>query len=406
MNWSPSDSQGRQGIAIANLIVSKFGQIFREQEQNDRGIDAHVELVEPATQSATGEIVALQIKGGPSWLDEKTPTGFVYRGSSEHLEYWLNHRLPVFLVLVDTAQGKGYWQAICEQTVERLSKGWKVVVPFINELDSTFIYAARYRAGIEPAAASYTLLKLEDASQGMTKGYWAKLLVGHPTTRLRLEAVVRRATAEIKKETFHRTESLSERFGCKEADIVRLFIAGELADATHANYLCNSEWVSPALASENRIYRIGGMDLGDGLEVVWNTAYGHTGQFLKSSEIGKQTFLSQVRQIVAETERLISGTFGDGSRCIVDAETVRKAVDAMRQIFLTATEVGLAPVECRDVAARFQDVMDFADNAFMHADPDDQEGKNSAGVEFLLERTLTKYRTNLDRLSYEIEKVT
>lgn len=406
MKWKQSDAQGRQGVAITDVIISGLGHICRPQESNDRGIDAHIELVQQDNLEATGEIVALQVKGGPSYLEEVTATGFVHRGSLDHLDYWLNHCLPVFLVLVDTAKRKAYWQEVSEKTVERLPKGWKVEVPFTNELETNFIIAARHRAGLEPASANYTRLKLDDISHGMTKRYRAPVLVTHPVTRLRLEAVVRRATSDIRNETFHRTEPLSERFRAKDADVVCLFVAGDPVDAANANWLCRSAWVNPLLAPDARPHPIGGVDLGDGLEVVWNTDYTDMGRFLKTLETDKQTFLGQVRHLVGETERLVTQTFGSGDKCIVDEATTRSNVDAMRLLFLKSSDIGLAPYECRDVEERFDDVMALADNAFMHADPARRQDRSDAARDFLLETTLRDCRKNLERLRYEIEKVT
>jgi hypothetical protein len=407
VKWNPSDAQSRQGIAITDLVISRLGHICRPQEQNDRGVDAHVELVEQGAREATGEIVALQVKSGPSYLDEKTATGFVHRGSLEHLDYWFNHRLPVFLVLVDTAKQKGFWQEVTEQTVERLAKGWKVEVPFANDLEATFITAARHRVGLDPASAHYTRLKLDDTGNGMTKRYAAHVLVRHPITRLRLEAVVRRAMAEIKSETFHRTTGLGgERFRDKQADVVSLYVAGDPDDATHANWLCRTMWVSSTLSPEVRPMSLGGVDLAEGLEVVWNSNYGSSGRFLKSLAIDKQTFLDSVRQLLVETERLIAETFGNGDKSIVDAPTVSRNVATMRRLYLDSTNLGLGPYECRDVAERFHDVMALADNAFMAADPARKGGEPTTAVNVLLELALKNCRKNVERLRYEMEKVT
>lgn len=124
--WSPSDAQERQGVAITDQIIAKIGHIFRKQDTNDVGIDAHVELVDEKSHDVTGQLVALQIKGGPSFFKEATPDAFIFRGEMKHLDYWLNHSLPVFLVLVDTAKHRAFWQEISPVTTERLDKGWKV----------------------------------------------------------------------------------------------------------------------------------------------------------------------------------------------------------------------------------------------------------------------------------------
>lgn len=83
---------------------------------------------------ATGKLLSLQIKCGPSYLSESTKTGYIFRGDAEHLAYWLDHSLPVLLVLVDPSCRKCYWVEITAGAVERTGKGWKIEVPCHNVL--------------------------------------------------------------------------------------------------------------------------------------------------------------------------------------------------------------------------------------------------------------------------------
>lgn len=108
-----SDSKsrtGRIGVAGVQLLFERLGWIFREQPIEDYGIDAHVEVVENNT--ATGKLIALQIKSGKSWFKEKNSEGFVFRGKTEHLEYWQQHSLPVMIVLYQDDEQIAYWQAV------------------------------------------------------------------------------------------------------------------------------------------------------------------------------------------------------------------------------------------------------------------------------------------------------
>jgi hypothetical protein len=41
-----------------------------------------------------GRLIALQIKAGRSWFREPTDGGWLYRGKTAHLRYWLRHCLP------------------------------------------------------------------------------------------------------------------------------------------------------------------------------------------------------------------------------------------------------------------------------------------------------------------------
>jgi len=93
------------------------------------GIDAHVELVERG--NPTGKLAALQIKTGASHFNEKKHA-FVYYGKNEHLDYWLNHSLPVLFVAHFPSSGVTLWVHVTEKSVVRTKKAWKVEIPKSN----------------------------------------------------------------------------------------------------------------------------------------------------------------------------------------------------------------------------------------------------------------------------------
>ncbi len=94
MKALPTDQVERRGVALAMDTFENMGFAFREQHQHDYGIDAHVELIDD--QKPTGQLLALQIKAGSSYFSEATVEDYVYRPESKHVNYWLNHSLPVF----------------------------------------------------------------------------------------------------------------------------------------------------------------------------------------------------------------------------------------------------------------------------------------------------------------------
>ena len=123
----------RTGTAIVELAVSRGGWIFREQETADHGIDAHIESV--IDRKATGRLIAVQIKSGKSYFGNSTDSGYIFRGDAEHLEYWINHSLPVLLFLVDTENERVYWEYVVDSNVESTGKGWKIEVPRSQRLE-------------------------------------------------------------------------------------------------------------------------------------------------------------------------------------------------------------------------------------------------------------------------------
>lgn len=125
----------RQGVALVqSLTVNDLRWLFREQAVSDVGIDAHLEIV--VEGRATGRLLALQIKSGDSYFREPVQDGFVYRSDLEHLDYWLNHSLPVFVVICKPGTGEAYWQVVSDQTFIRTNTGWKMLIPSANRFQA------------------------------------------------------------------------------------------------------------------------------------------------------------------------------------------------------------------------------------------------------------------------------
>jgi hypothetical protein len=117
----------RLGVAALDTYFSGHGWLFREQLTHDYGIDAHVEIVDGPYPS--GKIIAFQIKSGPSFFKEETADAYVFRTDDKHIGYWLNHAMPVVIVLYHPDTKQLFWQVIAKDTAEATGKHWKVLVP-------------------------------------------------------------------------------------------------------------------------------------------------------------------------------------------------------------------------------------------------------------------------------------
>lgn len=108
--YSQTNSQERFGVnAVAELLV-KLGQIWRETPMADVGIDGQIEYVNPEGY-ATGRMIALQIKSGPSFFKEKDDN-WVFYPEEKHRFYWEHFPIPVFIVIHNPETNISYWQNI------------------------------------------------------------------------------------------------------------------------------------------------------------------------------------------------------------------------------------------------------------------------------------------------------
>jgi len=95
-------------------VTRELGWVFREQSTSDFGVDAQVEMKRDGRP--TGRLVGLQIKTGPSYFAESYDDGWIFRPNGRHVQYWLNHSLPAFVLLVDLDTETVYWQAVNEHS--------------------------------------------------------------------------------------------------------------------------------------------------------------------------------------------------------------------------------------------------------------------------------------------------
>ena len=98
---------GRAGVVnVDRIFTENFGWLFREQSVSDLGIDAHVEIVRDGR--ATGKLIGLQIKSGESYLSDTNEQGMRLYLSNSNIDYWLNHSLPVLVVVYSPEQKKPF----------------------------------------------------------------------------------------------------------------------------------------------------------------------------------------------------------------------------------------------------------------------------------------------------------
>jgi hypothetical protein len=138
MNRVPkSHHTERIGIyGVGAKVHRELGWEFRELT-GDFGIDAEIEVITDG--EPTGKIIAVQIKSGPSYFAVEDATEIVFQGELKHLTYWLDHKLPVIVVLYHTDRDTAYWQHVSEESIIRLPKTWKMSIPRNQTIEAAHI---------------------------------------------------------------------------------------------------------------------------------------------------------------------------------------------------------------------------------------------------------------------------
>lgn len=112
---------------VEKIFLDDFGWIPRQVFQSDVGIDMEVEICDNG--KPTGQLIGVQIKSGESYFKKDIVGDIIYRGSTTHLDYWLNHSLPIIIVLHNPTDGQTVWQKIEEKKITVSNKGWKTEIP-------------------------------------------------------------------------------------------------------------------------------------------------------------------------------------------------------------------------------------------------------------------------------------
>jgi hypothetical protein len=131
-----SNKIGRKGVAILTSIVEdQLDWLLRiNHQEDDFGIDAYIDIITEEGH-LTGKSIAVQIKSGQSYFNQITEYGWRYTGENKHLNYYLNHEIPVILVIINTDSQKAYWEMCDPNKTEKSAKGWSIVIPFLQELN-------------------------------------------------------------------------------------------------------------------------------------------------------------------------------------------------------------------------------------------------------------------------------
>lgn len=400
----------RIGVSAIQLKFETMGYGFREQSVSDYGIDAHVEIVE--NEQATGRLIALQIKSGESWFKESHEKGFIYRGDESHLDYWLNHTLPVLIALYNPKEEAAYWQIITRETVINTEKGWKVDVPYTQQINNESKTLFQQIAGVSITTDDYIILSLRDASHNGAKRYTANILTGDRPSESRIESLIKIATKEMIHRKYYRSDMTLTRWVDSPARVVSLFIYQSVEDVRDANWICRSQWVDPGLPAPFQPLPLKGKQIGDGIVVDWSKSYNALRQFYKEQTLSKEDYIRQIttffRQIHVQIEKAMQLTDGLENNSITSEQYIKEMSSLeliITPIYMKATDMGIAPFECKDVNSRFKSLISFGHNIVLPFSERGLKTWKEQNRKYIVRNAIQDYQKDLTRFEFELEKI-
>lgn len=134
--YNQTNTQERLGVNAVAEAMAKIGQIWRETPMADVGIYGQIEYVSPDGH-ATGRMIAVQIKSGPSFFKESKGK-WVFHPEEKHRFYWERFPLPVLIIIHDPDNNLSYWQDARQALrVAKPSDAKGITVPKSNVLQAT-----------------------------------------------------------------------------------------------------------------------------------------------------------------------------------------------------------------------------------------------------------------------------
>jgi hypothetical protein len=104
---NPNQPTEKLGLIFIQQMAHELRAIWRPTPNDDYGLDGELELTRDG--AVTGFIVKAQIKSGPSYLRNKTASGFDCPVNASDVAYWSKVSFPVILVVYDPDSKTGYW---------------------------------------------------------------------------------------------------------------------------------------------------------------------------------------------------------------------------------------------------------------------------------------------------------
>lgn len=191
-----------------------------------------------------------------------------------------------------------------------------------------------------------------------------------------------------------------------------MFIALSLDDIDLCNWVCKTQWIDENLDQEYAPSKLDGEISKDGIITDWNKNYEEHSQFFNSLRISKEDFLEKldkvlsptkgiVSQIIALTEYYTKNQIDENSY----VNKMGKLEPKLTSLYFSAMDVGLHPIECKDLSQQFQNVMAIAHNIILPFSEKGLKTWEKSNRDYIVSSEIKNYHKELLKFEFELEKV-
>lgn len=409
MKVSESSDIDREGVSFSSLRFTKLGYIFREQSIVDIGVDAHIEI--KRGNIGTGKLVGLQIKSGSSYFSQETGDSFTYRGDQKHLDYWLDHSLPIIIILYHPKLEELYWEVVSKEKITSTGSGWKLQIPKHQKVNVGMAVDINRLVSKVSAFKDYTIASISDMSHNAAKRYSIRVVLNKEYTQLEMLNLSKNLVADIKQQVYYRSILTSERWKEENAHVVWLLIYPSNEDEKNNNQIAHIQWISDKLSRDFSPEKLQGENIGNGIIIDWNDSYQTTAQFFDENTMKKADFVQKIDAIVDSVTSQI-----EKAKVIIDQLEAKQVTESsfstqmfkiqkiVNDNYHLGISLGVPPFECSDLGKQFQCLIAMADNIVL---PFSGIGASSDWRFdfFYYKRNFRGYQDDIEKFSFERKKI-
>ena len=400
---SDNNQIDRQGVVEVNRQVLKADLFFREQFNSDIGIDAQIEI---KGGEEAGRLIAVQIKSGLSWFKKegKNKTGFWYCLCDRHKKLWLEHSLPVIIILHDPKTETCYYELVTEENCISTGKGWKIFIPRNKTLTASSRKDLIEIASPIVALSDLTVELEKDQSYLDIKRISLDVTV-HPSkkaiTKPFLGSIIRTALKIGQDSTYTRNEISEKRFEGKPTDVVWGYIYLREIDRKRTLWTCMFQWISPKLERKWWPSVIEGESNGNGLIIDWNSKT-EIARYLDKNRATKKNYLAQTDVLLnrlPEIQKILNDLvqYGEKSpfadKFARETETFEKNWDGRRS----------APSECQQLDQVIQEILAIVGNSGIIWKERDK--RDIMNVLWLIKKDIINLKKLSDKVRHYLEDI-
>jgi len=169
---------------------------------------------------------------------------FVFYFAEKHKSYWLNHSLPVILIICDLKTNNKYWQFINTETVAKAKLGWKIEIPKKNLLDEE-ISKQKIRQ-IYFNNDNFTIIESGiDTSHALSRRISMKIILKNDVSNIIIKNQLPSLIEEAKKSDYYDSEILESMHNGKQADCVWIWLYRNFEQYKNGLPFCTAYWNAP-----------------------------------------------------------------------------------------------------------------------------------------------------------------